>query len=132
METEELEERQEYIKIVRENNDLLLQLISDILDLSKIEAGTFEFTNGDVDVYLLCEDIVRSMRMKAKGEVELVLDNHLSSLCSGISGNLMRFFWNLGGIDNLKFFWIGICRIMFRIQPNIQMEKWAKKNWERL
>ena len=84
VETEELEERQEYIKIVRENNDLLLQLISDILDLSKIEAGTFEFTNGDVDVYLLCEDIVRSMRMKAKGEVELVLDNHLP-VCHVIS-----------------------------------------------
>ena len=84
VETEELEERQEYIKIVRENNDLLLQLISDILDLSKIEAGTFEFTNGDVDVYLLCEDIVRSMRMKAKEEVELVLDNHLP-VCHVIS-----------------------------------------------
>ena len=84
VETEELAERQEYIKIVRENNDLLLQLISDILDLSKIEAGTFEFTNGDVDVYLLCEDIVRSMRMKAKGEVELVLDNHLP-VCHVIS-----------------------------------------------
>ena len=84
VETEELEERQEYIKIVRENNELLLQLISDILDLSKIEAGTFEFTNGDVDVYLLCEDIVRSMRMKAKEEVELVLDNHLP-VCHVIS-----------------------------------------------
>ena len=84
VETEELAERQEYIKIVRENNDLLLQLISDILDLSKIEAGTFEFTNGDVDVYLLCEDIVRSMRMKAKEEVELVLDNHLP-VCHVIS-----------------------------------------------
>ena len=84
VETEELAERQEYIKIVRENNDLLLQLISDILDLSKIEAGTFEFTNGDVDVNLLCEDIVRSMRMKAKEEVELVLDNHLP-VCHVIS-----------------------------------------------
>ena len=84
VETEELAERQEYIKIVRENNDLLLQLISDILDLSKIEAGTFEFTNGDVDVNLLCEDIVRSMGMKAKGEVELVLDNHLP-VCHVIS-----------------------------------------------
>ena len=84
VETEELAERQEYIKIVRENNDLLLQLISDILDLSKIEAGTFEFTNGDVDVYLLCEDIVRSMRMKAKEEVELVFDDHLP-VCHVIS-----------------------------------------------
>ena len=84
VETEELSERQEYIKIVRENNDLLLQLISDILDLSKIEAGTFEFTSGDVDVNLVCEDIVRSMGMKAKGEVELVLDNHLP-VCHVIS-----------------------------------------------
>ena len=84
VETEELAERQEYIKIVRENNELLLQLISDILDLSKIEAGTFEFTNGDVDVYLLCEDIVRSMGMKAKEEVELVFDDHLP-VCHVIS-----------------------------------------------
>ena len=84
VETEELSERQEYIKIVRENNELLLQLISDILDLSKIEAGTFEFTNGDVDVNLLCEDIVRSMGMKAKEEVELVFDGHLP-VCHVIS-----------------------------------------------
>ena len=84
VETEELSERQEYIKIVRENNDLLLQLISDILDLSKIEAGTFEFTNGDVDVNLLCEDIVRSMGVKAKEEGELVFDDHLP-VCHVIS-----------------------------------------------
>ena len=84
VETADIEERREYMKIVRENNELLLQLISDILDLSKIEAGTFEFTSGDVDVNLLCEDIVRSMGMKAKGEVELVLDNHLP-VCHVIS-----------------------------------------------
>lgn len=79
VETVDIEERKEYIKIVRENNDLLLQLISDILDLSKIEAGTFEFTSGDVDVNLLCEDIVRSMQMKVKEGVELVFDAHISS-----------------------------------------------------
>ena len=84
VDTENIEERREYIQIVKENNDLLLQLISDILDLSKIEAGTFEFTNGDVDVNLLCEDIVRSMGVKAKEEVELVFDDHLP-VCHVIS-----------------------------------------------
>lgn len=77
VDTESLEERKEYIKIVRENNDLLLQLISDILDLSKIEAGTFEMTNGDVDVYMLCEDIVHSMKMKVPENVKLFFEPHL-------------------------------------------------------
>ena len=45
VDTENIEERREYIQIVKENNDLLLQLISDILDLSKIEAGKVEFHN---------------------------------------------------------------------------------------
>ncbi|MGG6549803.1 UNVERIFIED_CONTAM: PAS domain-containing sensor histidine kinase, partial [Prevotella sp. 15_C9] len=42
-------ERAQYIGIVEENNELLLQLISDILDLSKIEAGTFDFVYDRVD-----------------------------------------------------------------------------------
>ena len=78
VETEDIDERREYIKIVRENNDLLLQLISDILDLSKIEAGTFEFVNTDVDVNMLCEDIVRSLQIKVPENVQLVFDHHLS------------------------------------------------------
>lgn len=69
VDTEDMEERCEYIKIVQENNDLLLQLISDILDLSKIEAGTFEFTYGETDVNMLCEDIVRSSQIKVPREL---------------------------------------------------------------
>ena len=39
------EEKLQYVTIIEENNKRLLQLISDILDLSKIEAGTFDFTS---------------------------------------------------------------------------------------
>ena len=81
---EDVEERKQYMAIVEENNDLLLQLISDILDLSKIEAGTFDFVEKELDVNLLCEDIVRVMKMKIKPGVELIFERHLPE-CTIIS-----------------------------------------------
>lgn len=76
----EEQERTQYIDIVKENNELLLQLISDILDLSKIEAGTFEFMYDHVNIHQLCEDIVTSFRWKVPHGVELCMAGESTGL----------------------------------------------------
>ena len=62
------EEKKEYVRIIENNNDLLLQLISDILDLSKIETGTMEFTEAAVDVDGMMDEIARSMALRAEAK----------------------------------------------------------------
>lgn len=74
---EDKEERVQYMSIIHENTELLLQLISDILDLSKIESGTFEIVKTKVDVNQMCNEIICSLKMKAQKEVELCLGDHL-------------------------------------------------------
>ena len=76
-ETDDREERQEYIKIVETNNELLLQLVSDILDLSKIESGTFDFVRSDLDVNESCMKIIKSMDMKVPETVDLVFEKYM-------------------------------------------------------
>ena len=102
-ETDSRSERQEYIKIVQENNELLLQLISDILDLSKIEAGTFNFVYTNVDVNETCAEIIKSMSMKVSKGVELIFEepfpecyiytdkNRFTQVISNFINNALKF-----------------------------------------
>ena len=64
--TEDPVEMREYADIIETNADLLLQLINDILDLSKIEAGTFDFYPSSIDVNQTLEEIEQSMRLRLK------------------------------------------------------------------
>ena len=67
------DERRDYLRVVEENNDLLLTLISDILDLSKIEAGTLDFTMDYLDIKSFCEDIIRNYDIKEDKPVPVLL-----------------------------------------------------------
>ncbi|MDD3040326.1 ATP-binding protein [Bacteroides sp.] len=69
---ENKEEIEEYNRIIASNSELLLQLIDDILDLSKIEAGTMEFTFAETDINQLIEDIyVQMLHKKTSPKVEI-------------------------------------------------------------
>ena len=102
-ETEDMKDRKQYMAIVQENTELLLQLISDILDLSKMESGAFEFVKSDTDVNLLCSEIIRSLCMKVPAGVELVFEeclpgchvwadkNRLNQVISNFINNALKF-----------------------------------------
>ena len=63
VETPELEEREEYISIIRNNNTLLLSLINDILDIARIESGKMEYLYSDTDMNELFNELAQSARV---------------------------------------------------------------------
>lgn len=69
VDTDDEEEKHQFADIILKNNDLLLQLISDVLDLAKIESNTLELKPVDIDLLDLCEEIVTTMRIKVPKEV---------------------------------------------------------------
>ena len=71
-ETDDPEERHEFVEIIDSNNRMLLQLISDILDLAKIESGTMDFKFADMSVKEVIDEIVTSFRIKMPDNVALI------------------------------------------------------------
>ena len=66
MVTEDQEEKEEFIQIINANNELLLKLINDILDLSKIEAGSVELKYEPFDLSEHFENMFTSMKQRLK------------------------------------------------------------------
>lgn len=117
-ETNDAAERHQYITIIEENNKLLLQLISDILDLSKIEAGTFDVVLETVNAKQLCTELFQSMQVKNNKQVELRLAPDLPELIFTSNKNrlhqvLLNFVTNA-----LKFTSEGSVTIDYRINGN--------------
>ncbi|MDD6209937.1 MAG: PAS domain-containing protein [Bacteroidales bacterium] len=117
--TEEQSEKEEFIKIIQTNNELLLQLISDILDLSKIESNLLEYTETDVDINDLLSKIEQSSKLRVtRKEVELFFEDRLPSCILNIDKNrLTQVITNL--ITNaIKFTDKGSIRFGYRQQDN--------------
>ena len=97
------EEIAEFCKIIETNNELLLQLINDILDLSKIEAGQLEFVYSDIDMNELFRNLEQIYLFRLKGTVQLICNlpertfvthserNRLTQVVSNFLSNACKF-----------------------------------------
>ena len=97
-ESDNAEERREYYEIVDANNERLLQLINEILDLSKIESGIVEFTYGPVRLHTLCKEIHDAHVFRCPQGVELRFDSPDEALSIHSDKNrIFQVFSNLIG-----------------------------------
>lgn len=67
------EDKNEFLSIIDKNSDILLNLINDVLDLSRIEAGNLKFSFEPTDLVVCCEEILCSVKHKVSSEVALTL-----------------------------------------------------------
>ncbi|MDX9811205.1 MAG: HAMP domain-containing sensor histidine kinase, partial [Bacteroidales bacterium] len=115
-ETYDDNERRQYTKIISSSSDLLLRLIDDILDLSKIEAGTYEFVFERVDICELLDELNQIFQNKAKSGVEFTVECKFDEL--EIFADRKRLFQVLTNLvsNSLKFTTKGFIRVTANVE----------------
>ena len=119
---ETAEEKKLYSGIINQNSDILLQLINDILDLSKIEAGTLEYIKRPMNLGEVCRTIYAVHKERVKEGVTLVFDNVDENLfIEGDQNRIMQVITNF--LTNAsKFTYAGEIRLGFeRTDKNIRV-----------
>ena len=112
---ETLEEEKLYSSIINQNSEILLQLINDILDLSKIEAGTLEYVRQPMNLGEICRNIYQIHKDRVQEGVTLILDNQDEDLIieedrNRIAQVITNFLTNAG-----KFTLSGEIRFGFKV-----------------
>ncbi len=120
------EEKTEYINIIKKNNDLLLQLISDILDLSKIEAQALEFVRGVTDVNSLCRGVVAAGNLKIGAKVPVIFESHIPECYIETDKNRINQVLSNMITNALKFTEKGDVRIGYHITNDTTIRFYVK------
>lgn len=120
------EERMSYYDVIKMNNQLLMQLINDILDISKIEADAIKITYEQLDVSELMDTIYASAKLRVPGGVKLVLEKGADHHMFGTdSMRLLLLINNLvnNAIKNTKE---GSITMGYTIQPDNQLRFYVR------
>lgn len=104
MTAEDEEDKKEYIRIINTNNELLLKLINDILDLSKIEAGSVDLKYEKFDLSVYFDELVTSMQGRAKNpNVRLLSINPYASCMVRLDKNRLAQILTNYVTNSLKY-----------------------------
>lgn len=108
--------RESYIELIKTNNDLLLSLINDVLDISKIEADMMTFAYIDVDLPSLMRNIYNMVKLRIPAGVEFILDPCADIVFTTDKVRLVQIVSNL--LTNAaKHTWQGSIRFGYQVEP---------------
>lgn len=97
-------EREQYVKIIQSNNELLLRLVNDILDLSKIESGVLERKKEKFDVTDIANELFTIFQPKIKNpDVEFYLENPFKECWVVLDKNRLKQVWTNFLTNAVKF-----------------------------
>jgi signal transduction histidine kinase/DNA-binding response OmpR family regulator len=98
-------QRERFVRTIKDSSESLLEIVNDILDLSKIEAGRIELETVDFDLRDSVHDVLRvlSLRAHTKGlELSCRVRPDVPYALSGDGGRLRQILVNLVG-NAIKF-----------------------------
>ncbi len=126
IETEDYQERKEFYSIVKRNSDWLTKIVSDLLNLSKIESGAMEYKESPTDINALCQDIVFFSKLKHKSDVEINFEKTLDTCI--INTDVQRVQQVISNLMNnaMKFTKSGEIRLGYETLPSNHLRIYVK------
>lgn len=116
------DEKQEYVSIIKTNTALLLQLVSDILDLSRIESQDLEYNYRDVDINMLCNRVAMTSCMQNKCVVPVTFDTASPAYIVNCDENRVQQVITNFVNNAVKFTHDGSITISYRLLDSAEIE----------